>query len=258
MRGSPLCNCKSLGGKLCLCTKQQFRVPGLLGVAGWCPGRDNLFIYQSIYIPTLTYGHELWVVTERMRWTEMSFLRREAGLSLRGRVGNSDILKGAWIRATAPSHWMEPLRWFRHLIRRPPWPLLLEVFRHIQLLGDSRLDPEHARGITYLIWPGNASGSPQRSWKMLLWGGTSEIPYLTCCHCNPAPNKMKKMDGLMDGFENRNVCFFWLCSKRKGSLLNAVTHCACVKGARSIVVGNGYYYCYCCRAQVNMYSCLCS
>ncbi len=47
------------------------------------------------YVPTLTYGHELWVVTERTRLqvqaAEMSFLCRVAGLSLRDRVRSSDI-----------------------------------------------------------------------------------------------------------------------------------------------------------------------
>lgn len=44
-------------------------------------------IYQSIYVLPLIYGHELWVVTERMRFwiqeAKMSFLREVAGLSLR-------------------------------------------------------------------------------------------------------------------------------------------------------------------------------
>ncbi len=57
--------------------------------------KAKLSIYQSIYVPTLTYGHELGVVTERMRlWiqaAEMSFLRRVAGLTLRDRVRSSDI-----------------------------------------------------------------------------------------------------------------------------------------------------------------------
>ncbi|XP_076732247.1 LINE-1 reverse transcriptase homolog [Maylandia zebra] len=49
--------------------------------------KAKLSIHRSIYVPTLTYGHELWVVTERTRSriqaAEMSFLRRAAGLSLR-------------------------------------------------------------------------------------------------------------------------------------------------------------------------------
>ncbi|KAK3550660.1 hypothetical protein QTP70_002363 [Hemibagrus guttatus] len=53
----------------------------------------KLSIYQSIYVPTLTYGHELWVMTEslrsRIQVAEMSFLRRVAGRSLRDRVRSS-------------------------------------------------------------------------------------------------------------------------------------------------------------------------
>ncbi|KAK3523213.1 hypothetical protein QTP86_022937 [Hemibagrus guttatus] len=55
--------------------------------------KAKLSIYQSIYVPTLTYGHELWVMTERVRSriqaAEMSFLRRVAGRSLRDRVRSS-------------------------------------------------------------------------------------------------------------------------------------------------------------------------
>ncbi|KAI3358013.1 hypothetical protein L3Q82_003033 [Scortum barcoo] len=53
----------------------------------------KLSIYWSVYGPTLTYGHELWVMTERTRSriqaAEMSFLRRAAGRSLRDRVRSS-------------------------------------------------------------------------------------------------------------------------------------------------------------------------
>ena len=49
----------------------------------------KLSIYWSVYVPTLTYGHELWVVTERIRSriqvAEISFLRRVGGCSLRVR-----------------------------------------------------------------------------------------------------------------------------------------------------------------------------
>ncbi|KAI3364584.1 hypothetical protein L3Q82_011357 [Scortum barcoo] len=52
--------------------------------------KAKLSIYRSIYVPTLTYGHELWVMTERTRSriqaAEMSFLRRVAGRSLRDRL----------------------------------------------------------------------------------------------------------------------------------------------------------------------------
>uniref|UniRef100_A0A8C6Q2D3 Reverse transcriptase domain-containing protein n=1 Tax=Nothobranchius furzeri TaxID=105023 RepID=A0A8C6Q2D3_NOTFU len=60
--------------------------------------KARLSIYRSIYVPILTYGHELWVMTERTRLriqaAEMSFLRRVAGLSLKDRVRSSDIREG--------------------------------------------------------------------------------------------------------------------------------------------------------------------
>jgi len=53
------------------------------------------FIY---YVPTLTYRHELWVVTERTRSriqaAEMGFLSKVSGLSLRDRVRSSIIREG--------------------------------------------------------------------------------------------------------------------------------------------------------------------
>ena len=55
----------------------------------------KLSVDWSIFVPTLTYGHELWVVTQRTRSqiqeAEMGFLHRVAGLSLGDRVRSSVI-----------------------------------------------------------------------------------------------------------------------------------------------------------------------
>ena len=50
--------------------------------------KGRLSVYQSIFVLTFTYGHDLWVMTERIR---LSFLRCVAGLSLRDRVRSSVI-----------------------------------------------------------------------------------------------------------------------------------------------------------------------
>ncbi|VDP47730.1 unnamed protein product [Soboliphyme baturini] len=46
--------------------------------------KTKLSIFKSIFIPILTYGHELWIITEklrtRVRAAEMGFLRRVADL----------------------------------------------------------------------------------------------------------------------------------------------------------------------------------
>ena len=70
--------------------------------------KASLSIYQSIYVSTLTYGHELWVMTKRTRSriqaAEMIFLHRVAGLSLKDEGEELRHPGGAWSRAAAPPH----------------------------------------------------------------------------------------------------------------------------------------------------------
>jgi len=81
--------------------------------------KAKLSIYRSIYVPTLTYGHKLWVVIERMRSriqvAEMSFLRRVAGLNLRDRVRSSDIWRELGVEPLLLRVRRSHLRWFGHL-----------------------------------------------------------------------------------------------------------------------------------------------
>ncbi|KAK3511173.1 hypothetical protein QTP70_032217, partial [Hemibagrus guttatus] len=93
----------------------------------------KLSIYQSIYVPTLTYGHELWVMTERVRSriqaAEMSFLRRVAGRSLRDRVRSSVTREELGVEPLLLHIERGQLRWLGHLFRMPPGHLPGEVFR---------------------------------------------------------------------------------------------------------------------------------
>ena len=45
----------------------NFKVPSNLDIIWYWAGKAKISIYQLIYIPTLAYGHEFWVVTEIMR-----------------------------------------------------------------------------------------------------------------------------------------------------------------------------------------------
>ncbi|KAK0148447.1 putative uncharacterized transposon-derived protein F52C9.6 [Merluccius polli] len=87
--------------------------------------KAKLSIYQSIYVPALTYGHELWVMTERTRSrvqaAEMSFLRRVAGLSLRDRVRSSVIREELGVDPLLLRVERSQMRWLGHLVRMPPW-----------------------------------------------------------------------------------------------------------------------------------------
>ncbi|KAK0130608.1 putative uncharacterized transposon-derived protein F52C9.6 [Merluccius polli] len=95
--------------------------------------KANLSIYQLIYVPALTYGHELWVVTERTRLrvqaAKISFLRRVAGLSLRDRVRSSVIREELGVDPLLHRVEKSQMRWLGHLVRMPPGHLPGEVFR---------------------------------------------------------------------------------------------------------------------------------
>ncbi|KAK3524866.1 hypothetical protein QTP86_010089 [Hemibagrus guttatus] len=94
--------------------------------------KAKLSIYQSIYIPTLTYAHELWVMTERIRSriqaAKMSFLRRVAGCSLRDRVRSSVTREELGVEPLLLHIERGQLRWLGHLFRMSPGRLPGEVF----------------------------------------------------------------------------------------------------------------------------------
>ncbi|TWW71616.1 hypothetical protein D4764_16G0001130 [Takifugu flavidus] len=95
--------------------------------------KAKLSIYRSIFVPTLTYGHELWVMTEstrsRVQAAEMSFLRRVAGLSLRDRVRSSAIREELGVESLLLRVERSQMGWLGHLVRMPPGRLPGEVFR---------------------------------------------------------------------------------------------------------------------------------
>ncbi|KAK3518725.1 hypothetical protein QTP70_008916 [Hemibagrus guttatus] len=95
--------------------------------------KAKLSIYQSIYVPTLNYGHELWVMTERVRSriqaAEISFLRRVAGCSLRDRVRSSVTREELGVEPLLLRIKRGQLRWLGHLFRMPPGRLPGGVFQ---------------------------------------------------------------------------------------------------------------------------------
>ncbi|KAI3366038.1 hypothetical protein L3Q82_009865 [Scortum barcoo] len=133
--------------------------------------KAKLSIYRSIYAPTITYGHELWVMTERTRSriqaAEMSFLRRVAGCSLRDRVRSSVTREELGVEPLLLHIERSQLRWLGHLFRMPPGRLPREVF---QACPTGRRPRERPRTrwrdyVSRLAWeclgvpPGRAGGS---------------------------------------------------------------------------------------------------
>jgi len=59
--------------------------------------KANLSVFRTVFIPILTYGHESWVMTERIclqvQASEMRFLQRIEGVTLFDKVRSSEIRK---------------------------------------------------------------------------------------------------------------------------------------------------------------------
>ncbi len=122
--------------------------------------KAKLSIYRSIYVPTLTYGHELWVMTERIRSriqaAEMSFLRRVAGRSLRDRVRSSVTREELGVEPLLLHIERSQLRWLGYLFGCPRDAFLGRCSWHVPPGGDPGEDPGHAGVTMSLGWPGNA------------------------------------------------------------------------------------------------------
>ena len=85
--------------------------------------KAKLSIFKAVFVPILTYGHESWVMTERMRSqvqaSEMRFLRRIEGVTLFNKVRSSEIRKSLNIELLLLRIERSQLRWFGHVSRMP-------------------------------------------------------------------------------------------------------------------------------------------
>ena len=78
---------------------------------------------------------------------------------------------------------------------------LVRCSGHVPPVGRPRDDPGHAGGTMSLDWPGNAPGSPRKSW--MKWPERGK-PGLPCSGCCPVSRRRisggRWMDGWMDGW----------------------------------------------------------
>ena len=94
--------------------------------------RTKMAIFKAVYRPALIYGHEQWVMTERIRSriraAEMRFLRRAAGLTLRDRIRSSTIRESLKAESLLLHIERSQLRWLGHVLRMPRERLAHQVF----------------------------------------------------------------------------------------------------------------------------------
>ena len=85
--------------------------------------KAKLSIFKAVFVPILTYGHESWVMTERMRSqvqaSEVRFLRRIEGVTLFNIVRSSEIRKSLNIEPLLLRIERSQLRWFGYVSRMP-------------------------------------------------------------------------------------------------------------------------------------------
>ena len=83
----------------------------------------KLSVFKTVFVPILTYGHESWVMTERIRSqvqaAEMRFLRKIEGLTLLHKVRNSKIRESLNVEPLLLRIERSQLRWFGHVSRMP-------------------------------------------------------------------------------------------------------------------------------------------
>ena len=81
--------------------------------------KAKLTIFRSVYVPILTYGHECWILNEKVRSrvqaAEMGFLRRINGLTLL--VKSADIRESLNIESLLLRLERSQLRWYGHVTR---------------------------------------------------------------------------------------------------------------------------------------------
>ena len=83
--------------------------------------KATLFVLRSVFVPILTYGHECWIITERVRSrvqaAEMGFLRKARGLSLLDKVKSIDIRQSLNIEPLLLRIERSQLLWYGHVTR---------------------------------------------------------------------------------------------------------------------------------------------
>ena len=93
--------------------------------------KAKLSIVKAVFVPILTYGHESWVMTKRVRSqvqaSEMRFLRRIEGVTLFNKMRNSEIWEFLNIEPLLLRIERSQLRWFGHASRMPQEKLLKQA-----------------------------------------------------------------------------------------------------------------------------------
>lgn len=85
--------------------------------------KTKLTIYKTVYLPTLLYGSETWVMTEKLhkkiQVLEMKYLRKVAKVTIMDKIRNEEIRERLEIENVKKHIEKAQLRWWGHMKRLP-------------------------------------------------------------------------------------------------------------------------------------------
>lgn len=86
--------------------------------------KAKVAVFNSVFVPTLTYGHKIWVITERItsriQAADMRFLRVVVRVNRRYRVRNRVMRDEPNVEQLILRTERAMLRWFGHVVRKSP------------------------------------------------------------------------------------------------------------------------------------------
>ena len=108
-----------------------------------------MLIYNSVYLPTLTYGAESWTLTKnlelKLNMPEMKYLRKVVGKTRRDKVRNNTIREEVKQIPIQEFIKKKELRWFGHLNRMDEDRIPRKVY-------ETRTEGVKGRGRPRLEW----------------------------------------------------------------------------------------------------------
>ena len=78
-------------------------------------------IYKTVYLPTLLYGSETWVMLRkhksRVAFSELKYLNRLEGKARKDRIRNTTIIESLKMSSIVEEIEKRNFKWYGHLIR---------------------------------------------------------------------------------------------------------------------------------------------
>ncbi|CAH2003424.1 unnamed protein product [Acanthoscelides obtectus] len=83
--------------------------------------KSKMMVYKTIFIPTLIYGSEGWVLTNRLKSkiqaVDMKFFRKVTRITRRDKIRNDIVRAELGVESISHRVEVQQLRWFGHLNR---------------------------------------------------------------------------------------------------------------------------------------------